>query len=67
MVYGSLAFRGMVLSGYDSGFQPSLAFFQMSWYVVMFISVFKLLFVEWILESRIEVISRFIPKGLGIL
>jgi len=31
LVYGSLAFGGMVLSGYDSGFQPSLAFLWMPW------------------------------------
>ena len=37
--YGSLVVGGMVLSGYDSGFQPSLAFFWMPWYVGMFILV----------------------------
>ena len=34
--------------------------------VGMFILVFELWFVAWILESRAEVVSRFIPKGLGI-
>jgi len=39
LVYGSLVVYGMVLSGYESGFHPSLAFFWMPWYVGMFISV----------------------------
>jgi len=39
LVYGSLAISGMVLLGYDSGFQPSLAFFWMSWYFGMLILV----------------------------
>ena len=30
LVYGSLVVRGMVLMGYDIGFQPSLAFFQIA-------------------------------------
>jgi len=30
LVYGSLVVGGMVLSGYDSGFHPSLAFFQIA-------------------------------------
>jgi len=44
-VYGSLAIDGMVFPSYDNGFQHSLAFFQMPWYVGMFISVFELWFV----------------------
>jgi len=56
----------MVLPSYDNGFQPSLSFFWMPWYVGMFISVFELWFAGWILESKAEVVSRFIPKGLGI-
>ena len=42
LVYGSLIVGDMVLSDYDSGFQPSLAFFQMPWYVGMFISILEL-------------------------
>jgi len=66
LVYGSLVVDGMVLSGYDSGFQPSLAFFSMPWYVAMFISVFELWFAGRISEFEVEVVSRLIPKGLGI-
>jgi len=39
LVYGSLDVGGMVLSCYDNGFHPNLSFFQMPWYVGMFISV----------------------------
>jgi len=39
LVYGSLVVRGMVLMGYDSGFEPILAFLWMPWYFGMFISV----------------------------
>ena len=42
LVYGSLAIGGMVFPSYDSGFQPSLTFIRMPWYVGMFIYVFKL-------------------------
>ena len=42
LVYGSLDISGMVFSGYDNGFQPSLAFFRMPWYVGMFILVLEL-------------------------
>ena len=42
LAYGSLVVSGMVLPGYDSGFHPILAFFQMPWYVRMFISVLEL-------------------------
>jgi len=66
LVYGSLVFVGMVLPGYESGFQPSLAFFRIPWYVGMFIFVFEIWFVGWISESGAEVVSNFIPKGLGI-
>jgi len=31
LVYDSLSASGMVLLGYDNGFQPSLAFFRMPW------------------------------------
>jgi len=41
-VYGYLTVDGMVLPGYDNGFQPRLAFFQMPWYVGMFILVLEL-------------------------
>ena len=34
--------------------------------VGMFISIFKLWFARLISESRAEVVSMFIPKGLGI-
>ena len=44
LVYGSLVVAGMALSGYDSGFQPSLAFFWMPWYVGMFISILRFSF-----------------------
>ena len=39
LVYGSLVVGGIFLSGYDNGFQPSLAFFKIPWYVGIFISV----------------------------
>jgi len=39
LVYYCLAVGGMVFPGYDNGFHPSLAFFQMPWYVGMFILV----------------------------
>jgi len=48
LVYGSLVVSGMILLGYDNGFQPSLDFFGMASYVGMFISVFELWFVGWI-------------------
>jgi len=41
LVYGSLVVDGMVLLDYDSGFQPSLSFFWMSWYIGMLISVLR--------------------------
>ena len=66
LVYGSLTLGGMVFLGYDNGFHPSLAFFQMPWYVGMFISFFELWFFVWILKSGEEVVSSSIPKGLGI-
>jgi hypothetical protein len=66
LVYGSLVVGGMVLSGYDSGFQPSLAFFWMPWCVGMLFLVLSFGLPGWISESGVEVVSRFIPKGLGI-
>ena len=66
LVYGSLVFGGMVFPGYDNGFQRSLAFFQMPWCVGMLISVLSFGIAEWISESGVEVVSRFIPKGLGM-
>ena len=65
-VYGSLAVGGMVFPGYDSGFQPSLAFFKIPWCVGMLISVLSFGILRWISKSEAEVVSRFIPKGLGI-
>jgi len=64
-MYSSLAIGGMVFPGYDSGFQPSLAFFQMAWCVWMLISVLSFGIARWISEYWVEVVSRFIPKGLG--
>ncbi len=66
LVYGYLVVGGMVLLGYDSVFQPSLAFFRMPWYVGMFIQFWNFGISRWILESRAEVVSWFIPKGPGI-
>ena len=58
LVYGSLFVGGMVLLGYDRCVQPNLSFFQMPWYVGMFILIFELWFVGWILESGVEVVSK---------
>ncbi len=65
LVYGSLALDGMVLLDYDNGFEPSLAFFWMPWYVGMSILFWSFGIVGWISKSRVELVSRFIPKGLG--
>ena len=56
---------GTVLSGYVNGFQPSLAFFQMPWCWDVYFN-FEIWFFGWISESETEVVSRFIPKRLGI-
>ena len=65
-MYGSLAVDDMVLSGYDSGFQPRFAFFLDAMVCYDVYLDFELWFAGWILKSRVEVVSSFIPKGLGI-
>jgi len=55
----------MVLTGCDIGFQPSLAFFSMPWCWDVYFG-FELWLFGWISESKVEVVSRFIPKGLGV-
>ena len=66
LVYDSLVLGGMVLPGYDSGFHHKLSFFRIPWCVGMLISILSFGIFGWILESRVNVVSRFIPKGLGI-
>jgi len=66
LVYGSLTVSGMVLPGYDSGFQPSLTFFWMPWYIGMFYLSFEIWFSIWISKCESKVVSRSIPKGLGV-
>ena len=65
LVFGYFFVGGMVLLGYDNGFRPFLDFLWMPWCVGILILVLSFGFSIWILESRVEVVSRFIPKGLG--
>lgn len=63
LVYGSLLVGGMVLPGYDSSFQPSLTFFQMPWYVGMFISVLNFGFPDGFRNPRRKWSQVSFPKA----
>ena len=64
LVYGSPSIGGMGFLGYDNGFHHSLSFFWMPWYVGMFISVLEI-WNCWMDFRKAEVVTRFVPKGLG--
>jgi len=66
LVYGSLAFRGMVFLGYDNGFQPSLTFLHIPWCVGILFHFLSFGIVGWISETREKLVSRLIHKGLRI-